>query len=293
LSELGINRRELLGLAAGTAAWLAASRTNGEEFKHESLAIIDTNVSLFPWPFRRLPWDETFALAQKLRSLGAVEAWAGSFEGVFHRDLAGVNQRLAEECKRHAMLVPVGSINVSLPDWEHDFKMCLENHKMPGVRLHPNYHGYTLSDERFVRFMKLASTAGCLVQIAVALEDVRTQPENFVVPDVDLAPLPDLLSRFPKAQVQLLNYRPQPALAAKLAAIPNLYFDVARVEGTDGVPRLVKEVSKERVLFGSHAPFLIPEAAMIRVHESSLLDEESLRAVFAQNATALLGGIGR
>jgi predicted TIM-barrel fold metal-dependent hydrolase len=63
---------------------------------------------------------------------------------------------------------------------------------------------------------------------------------------------------------------------------------VARVEGTDGVPRLVEQVSKSKVLFGSHAPFLIPEAALIRVHESSLLDEVTLKAVYSENAQGVL-----
>jgi predicted TIM-barrel fold metal-dependent hydrolase len=289
LTELNINRRELLGIAAGTAALLAASTVRAEESTTKSLAVVDTNVSLFHWPFRRLPLDETAVLVKKFRALGITKAWAGSFEGLFHRDLAGVNRRLSEECKRHPELVPFGSININLPDWEHDFKQCLETHNMPGVRLHPNYHGYALDDSRFAGLLELAAKAGCLVQIAVALEDVRTQPEKLVVPDVDLSPLADAMSRVPKANVQLLNYRPQPAMMPKLAAVPNLHFDVARVEGTDGVPKLVELASKERVLFGSHAPFLIPEAAMIRVHESSLLDEPALRAVFSDNALALVG----
>lgn len=288
MSELHINRRELLGLAAGTAALLAASSVRSEESTLEPFSIIDTNVSLFHWPFRRLPLDETNALVKEFRSLGITQAWAGSFEGLLHRDLAGMNQRLAEECKRHKELIPIGSINVNLPAWEHDLNECVERHKMPGVRLSPNYHGYTLADPRLARLLSLAESAGCLVQIAVSLEDTRAQHERLVVPDVDLAPLPDLMSRFPKAKVQLLNYRPQPAMLESLKAVPNLFFDVARVEGTDGVPRLVEQVSKSRVLFGSHAPFLIPESALIRVHESSRLDEDALRAVFADNARKLL-----
>jgi predicted TIM-barrel fold metal-dependent hydrolase len=42
------------------------------------------------------------------------------------------------------------------------------------------------------------------------------------------------------------------------------------------------------VLFGTHAPFLIPEAALIRVHESAVLDEMGLHAVLSQNAAHVL-----
>ncbi len=280
-------------MAAGTAAFLAASSARSDEPQTQSFPITDTNISLFHWPFRRLPLDETDALLKKLHSLGITEAWAGSFEGILHRDLAGVNRRLADECKRHKELVPIGSVNPALPDWEYDFKACLEQHQMPGIRLYPNYHGYTLDDPHFARLLELSGSAGCFVQIAVTLEDVRTQHEKLGVPDVDLTRLADVISRFPKAKVQLLNYRPQPAMVGKLSKVPNLYFDVARVEGTDGVPKLVEQISNGRVLFGSHAPFLIPEAALIRVHESSLLDDESLRAVYSKNAETLLGDAKR
>ena len=62
--------------------------------------IIDTNVHIGAWPFRRPPWFETADIVKKLRSVGITEAWTGNFEGMLHKDLAGVNARLADECQR-------------------------------------------------------------------------------------------------------------------------------------------------------------------------------------------------
>ena len=55
------------------------------------------------------------------------------------------------------------------------------------------------------------------------------------------------------------------------------------------VPQLVSKVPAGRVLFGSHAPFLVPEAALIRTHESGQLPVESLKQLLASNARKLLG----
>lgn len=281
-----MNRRDVLTLAAfsGAACLVRPATSQPTDETSPPFRIIDTNISLFRWPFRRLPLDETDTLVRKLHSLGIVQAWAGSFEGILHRDIAGVNQRLADACRNRPELIPFGSINPELPDWKEDLRRCIEEYNMPGIRMHPNYHGYTLDDPRFYRLLQLAAEAGLFIQIAAAMEDPRTQHPMLQVPEVDLAALPKLMAAIPGARVQILNQNPRVPLLQQLADIPGVFFDTARVDGTDGVPKLVQSVPPGRILFGSHAPFLIPEAALIRIHESDILDESELRAVLSENA---------
>jgi predicted TIM-barrel fold metal-dependent hydrolase len=286
-----MNRRDVLGLAitAGAGSALLPAMAQSKADDPSRFRIVDTNINLFRWPFRRLPLDEVDALVRKLRSLGIAQGWAGSFEGLLHRDLAGVNRRLAQACSKHPELIPIGSINPELPDWEADLRSCIDEHAMPGIRLHPNYHGYTLDDPRFIGLLERATEAERFVQIASAMEDVRTQHPQVRFPDVDLAPLARAVARIPEARVQILNHRLRSPLLDQLAETSGVYFDTARVDSTDGVPKLVGAVSPGRVLFGTHAPFLVPEAALIRVHESGLLDEAALKAVLAGNADRFSG----
>lgn len=289
-----LNRREWLsagvvaGMTSGVASALIARCGQADENDSGRLRIIDTNVSLFQWPFRRLPLDDTESLVAKLRSLGIDQAWAGSFEGLLHRDITSVNRRLADACRQWTELVPIGSINLELPDWEADLQRCFGEHAMPGVRLHPNYHGYKLDDPRFVKLIELATGAGRFVQLATVLEDTRTQHPLVRVPDVDLTPLPKVISQVDGARVQLLNHRPSAASLKIFAKTDGLYFDTSRVESTDGVPQLVAQLPPGRVLFGTHAPLLIPEAAMIRVNEAGLLDDVALRGLLGENAEGLM-----
>lgn len=282
-----MNRRDVLSLAVAAGASAAIcplSASADEDNSATRLRIVDTNVSLFHWPFRRLPLDETEKLVKKYRSLGIAQAWAASFEGVLHRDIASVNRHLSEACLNFPELVPIGSVNPELPGWEEDLRRCCGKLSMPGVRLHPNYHGYTLDDPRFAKLLSLATKAGRFVQIAATMEDTRTQHPNLVMQDVDLAPLADVVKRVPGARVQILNYRPRGPIFERLAKTTEVMFDTARVDATDGIPKLVRSLPAGRVLFGTHAPFLIPEAALIRVHESGELDDKALQAVYAGNA---------
>ena len=171
------------------------------------MTLIDTNVSLGQWPFRHEVLSDTPALVGKLREHGVTQAWAGSFDALLHKDISGVNARLVDECRQHGqgLLVSIGALNPMLPGWQEDLRQCVEVYRMPGIRLHPNYHGYKLNDPVFERVLQLADERNLLVQIAVLMEDERTIHPLVNVPATETAPLPAVLKAFPKLRVQLLN----------------------------------------------------------------------------------------
>jgi uncharacterized protein len=253
--------------------------------------MIDTNVYLSHWPTRRLPGDETPALIAKLHQKGVTQAWVGSFDALLHRDIAGVNARLAIECQRQTevVLIPFGAINPLLPDWEEDLRRCAEVHRMPGLRLHPNYHGYKFDDPAFIKLLAAAEERRLLVQIALRMEDPRTQHRLMAVPDVDPASLVAALAERPKLKVQLLNAMAtlRADLLDRLIAAGNVNVEIAMLEGVNGIQKLLSHVPIERVLFGSYSPFFAWESAELKLHESPLAEAQRL-AITKQNAPALL-----
>ena len=253
--------------------------------------MFDVNVTLSRWPFRRLVGDEPAHLVASLRKRNVTRGWASTFDGIFHKDLTGANARLVEECQRYGagMLIPFGSINPKLPDWQEDLRRCHEEFKMPGIRLHPNYHGYGLQDPSFSELFRLAAARRMVVQIAVCMEDERTQPALMRVAPVNLSPLPDLLKREPGARLVVLNsdHTHNQELLQKLLSAGDVYFDISMVEGVGGVARLVEKASIQRVLFGSNYPLFYFESAMLKVRESGFTDTDS-NAVLEKNARGVL-----
>jgi predicted TIM-barrel fold metal-dependent hydrolase len=262
--------------------------------------ITDVNVNLSRWPFRRTPCDELPRLIESLRKHGVTQAWVGSFDGLFHRDIGGVNQRLTADTAsakqwhtgdRPVELIPFGSVNPMLPDWQEDLRRCAEDYHMPGIRLHPNYHGYRLEDPVFAQLLDLAAQRGLIVQLAVRMDDVRVQHRLMQIPDVETKALADLLKARPRLRVVVLN-----GLATlrsrdlqQLAAVNRIWFDIGMQEGVGGVASLVRTVPLPQVLFGSHLPLFSLESAAFKLRESGL-DAPTLRAIERENAQRLLNG---
>lgn len=253
--------------------------------------LIDTNVTLSRWPFRRLPADETADLVKILRHHGVTQAWAGTFDGILHKDIASANARLVDECHKHGhgILLPFGTVNIMLPAWEDDVRRCVEDHKMPGIRVFPNYHGYKLDHPDFARLLALCDQHHLILQIAVSIEDERTQHPLLQVKDVDAAPLAGLLKSHPNLRVLILNtFRSTGSKnLGHLTACKNVYFEISTREAVAGVETLIEKLPVERILFGSHAPFFYFESATLKLQESRLSAEQT-HAISYANAKRLL-----
>jgi uncharacterized protein len=256
--------------------------------------VIDVNVSLSRWPNRRLPLDETSKLATALKQNGVTQAWAGTFDGLLHNDLAAANKWLADQCGSvdEQLMLPIGAINLSLPAWEDDVRRCHELHGMKGVRILPGYHDYTLEDARFRQLLSSLFDKKMLLQIAVRQEDPRMQHRLLMTKDVELKPLLPMLSDFSKLPIVLLNAVSSSAveLHGQLAAAGKVYFDIATLEGLAGLERQAQSVPAERLLFGSHSPFFTFDSAKLKLLESEL-PAQSREQITHLNAVKILGSL--
>jgi len=236
--------------------------------------IVDVNVNLSRWPFRRLTFDETPRLVAKLRQNQVTQAWAGSFDGLLHKDIAAVNSRLVAECKLHGggLLRPAGSVNPMLPDWQEDLRRCHQEHDMHAIRLHPNYHGYQLDSPECDELFSRAGKLGLVIQLALKMEDVRTHHPLMLVPTVDTQPLAALVARHPDVRLIVMNNYGtiRGDAAAKLATVGQVYFEISHAEQVGALEKLIEQVPYERVLFGSHFPFFNLEATLLKFRESQL-----------------------
>ncbi|HEY0669805.1 MAG TPA: hypothetical protein VGD22_16605 [Sphingobacteriaceae bacterium] len=261
--------------------------------------IIDTYVNLLEFPFRRLKFGETKSLVSKLRKHQVKQAWAGSFEALFHKDIDGVNSRLAEECRKNGkgMLLPFGTVNIAWADWEEDLRRCHEVYKMPGIRIYPIYQTFDLEHPEFLKLVQKVAERGMILQIVGDVEDIRHIHPIVNVRGINFEPLIDVMKKVPKAKVQLVYWNNRiGGNLQKLVDQTNIVFDISRIEGNGAVGRLIegnswsgahKPVPVERFLFGSHAPYFPVETNIMKLFESPLTLEQ-MQAIMHVNARNFL-----
>lgn len=298
------DRRAFLRRSAATLAAGALSLGRPGSARADRPPAIDTHVYLGPCPFRRLPLETQIESPASLTrfstalSTHSVACWAGSYEALLQRDFDGVNDRLAalvasdKSASRQFQLF--GAINPRVAGWRETLRRIHQVHRMRGIRLHPNYHGYTLADPELVALLDAAAQRDLIVQIAVRMEDSRTQHPSVSVPEVAIDPLLECLPQIPGLRVQLLNALRSVSdtlLVSRLSDF-GVCFDTAMLEGIAGIARAVEAVPEIRLCHGSFAPFFYPEAATLKIVEAAPeIDARTLAAVASHHAENLLAKV--
>ncbi len=162
---------------------------------------------------------------------------------------------------------------------------------MPGIRLHPNYHGYRLDEPVAAELFDLAVQRGLIVQLVVRMEDPRLQHPLMRVADVDLKPLLELVKVRPSLRLVVLNglMAVRGKELQSLLATCHVWFEIAMSEGIGTLEYLLQSVPLGRLLFGSHLPFFALESPVLKLQEAGL-DDRQRQAIEHLSAERLLGG---
>jgi len=237
--------------------------------------IVDCNATLGNWPFRPLRHSAPTAFLELMDLHGIAQAWVSPFEGLLYKAVQEANLQFSAQIAGFGdRLVQIPVINPAYPGWQDDVAHYLD-HPLPGFRLHPSYHGYTLEHECCRELLEKVAEVGRFVQISVRVQDERQHHPLVMVPPVDLAPIPALIQRFPGMPFIVLNAStPEIRSVVNAGASANLFFDIANVELVGGVGDVAQEIGAEHLLFGSHAALFYIESSILKLREADLPDTD-------------------
>ncbi len=235
--------------------------------------IIDTNVSFGLWPFERFLQNTAGRLNTHLQTEGISTALVSSIEGILYRNPDVYNKILIEKIKKYPSLKPVMIINPLLADWKQRLYEYSRLVKVTAVKIFPVYHSYSLLAEHIDVFMDEILNLNIIVMVQVRIEDERTQLPSMRVNSLNADDIIRFAQKHPVNKIICLCLDYGEAVKI-LKATENVFADISYMDGVNVLPRLLQQVSAERVLFGSHTPFLYTASARMKMMYEEISPQE-------------------
>lgn len=239
--------------------------------------IIDSNAYLGGDPFRELKYGNIKGLLKLLDRTGIDKSIVSSMKSIYHTNHETGNLELFSKLKKYPnRFVGLACINPTFPGAIKFMHLCYSKFGFRGLKLHPNYHGYGLTDEISLKLIEESAKLDWPVHIQMRMKDERMQ--HFLM-QVAGTPVKDVLSvaeLFPKVKFILGGAKPREL--PETYKYGNVYFENSFISGPQNIIReMVKQVGSARILFGTHMPLLYPEAALLMIRMADISEEDRKR----------------
>ncbi len=243
--------------------------------------IIDVNTSFGRWPFQEFGLNSAQSLAKHLKSAGITKALISSIDGILYPDSSVCNAELSKAVKSTPMLIHVPIINPTLANW----RKTLETNGLKAVKIIPNYHNYPLTDPALAQLMEVLAERKIPLMIQMRVDDERNQYPLMKIPGVDSQAVVQLANTFRKVSIVCLCAYLGEAVEL-VQKTENVHVDISFVETFQTLSALLRKIPSDRILFGSHSPFLYTESAVMKL-KAIRPAAKSYKAVASANARRL------
>lgn len=244
--------------------------------------IVDFNTSLGRWPFQEFAIRTAGALVRHLQASGIGTALVSSVDAILYPDPTVCDAELFRAAKCHPMLIPVPTINPTLTNWR---TALAADTGLKAVRIIPNYHNYLLTSPALTPFMQALEELKIPLIIQMRVDDERNQYPLMKVPGVDWNVVVQLANAFTNVSIVCLCafFGEAVELVQKTA---NVSVDISFIEKFRTLPALLEKVPPNRILFGSHTPWLYTQSAVMKLEAIRQLDKH-YEAIAHANAAHL------
>jgi hypothetical protein len=259
-------------------------------------AMLDMHVLLGRWPFAPLGYETVDGVLTLMDRAGIERAVVTSLNSVFYYDCEIGNREVGEACRQHPdRLVPFVVLNPNLLQWEAHLHACLAAYPVKGIKLHPDYHKYSLLGDGAAAVLAEARALSLPVWIQTSILDVRHHPGYCLVPEVPISEVAQAIGRHPEVDfivggAKHFKSRAHELITATAAdAVTNFSLVIDGLGGPfEALAEVVAQIGSARLLFGTRTPLLYAEAAKMVVEQSPISGADKAR-IFGENAAHLLG----
>lgn len=255
--------------------------------------IIDSNVLIGNWPFRRLPYTDPGELRKVLSDEGITRAIAGSLNAVFFRDVQDGNEMLYKAVDRHRdFFTPAATINPTYALWEKDYKQAIEE-GAAALRIYPEYQNWDILDHSAFELYEACRKDKLPIILTAEIEDIRQRhfmdnPRDWLGGEVR-----QLIEHIDGLKILVVNARAdrmrEIALTLPSQKRKQVFFDISAVWGpfVDDIALCVNQIGAAQFVFGSHASLKTPETAVMKLKISQITEQDK-KQIFTENIKQIM-----
>ena len=253
--------------------------------------MIDFCCAIGPWAFRRLPVTTSDGCRKALWREKIDRAVVSSLAAVLYKNPHEGNVQLIEEIGRASRtFIPFAVLNPMFPGWEEDLRRCREELGMRGLRLYPNYQGWSLRRREARALVRAAAAIGWVTVVSIRLEDERFHHWRMKVKPTPVADAARLALAVPEATVILSGgtYLEIEAFFRAVGDASNAFAEIGWVKSPlEAVKACVEQFGAERLLFGTNFPLDVPWCGTAKIRRADI-PEAAKAAILGGNAARLL-----
>ncbi|HWA55780.1 MAG TPA: amidohydrolase family protein [Gemmatimonadales bacterium] len=253
--------------------------------------MIDVNVFVGSYPWRRVPGTSPEAVLAAMERVGVLEAWVTHLPSLFWKDPGEGNGWLYETAERFPPIRPVPVVHPGLPRWERDLGEAVERGS-PAIRCDPGFLGITPVGSDMLNLVARAGEAGMPVMAAVRLEDGRGRHPLDLAPELTPHTVRTWVRSSPTARLVITHADREFIEQVHFGATPEeaarIWWDISWVWGPpeEHLALLLATIGGSRFLFGSGQPLRLAETPLARLDLLDLSPEDR-RAILTENAQSL------
>ncbi|MBT5875212.1 MAG: amidohydrolase family protein [Candidatus Latescibacteria bacterium] len=228
--------------------------------------LIDINTYIGHWPFRQLRDNTAQGLLKQMDKNGIDLAITASIHGIFYKNLLPANEEVAAQAKRYRdRIVPFAVINPLDADWEEDLRRSAEEMELKGLRLFPQYHGYSLTDTAGLELIDAAYELNWPIQVPMRVVDRRQRHPMDWASDLAASDFEDALAARPLVKWMILD-----ALGLDGTKMPpnaSYVVEISRMTAVlqRNIQGFIETAGHVHLSFGTGMPFKMPGPALLKL----------------------------
>ena len=276
--------------------------------------LLDINAYTGHWPFKQLQYNTCSKLLERMDNFGVDVSVISNLNGIFYKNTQSANEELYDEINSDKRfrdrLIPFAIINPIYAGWRDDFKTCIDNLGMKGLRVFPQYHDYEIIDLSLIELVKMARDRGLPVTFDIRMVDSRQRSwmdiprfnpatdykVDVITKEWSLKNIVPIIKSVPDAKFIIVNLANSIDLdeeEMELIKKADILFDTSgrSIRGDDSLGELIKRFGKDKFAFGSHAPVLDYLTGRLRIESMYGVetDDPAKELLRSGNAKRFLG----